>query len=327
MAILEVNEKWEEMVIRNTSANGLTGTRVFQVVSDTYTESPYTVMAAPSVPPLGDLFPGTTDVYCVSQSPARTADSREVWYVTCDYSATLTQDERNRNQHKNPLLRKASIFWKSQKTMRPYRKLKMSHFYKNYDATIDDWLNTNDEVRSASNCISDPYEPILEYPVTEWVAVIEKNVDKIPTWFITMEDAVNNADLTLDFYGTPVVVPKGCAKVGNIAMPKAMLENGTEYIKLQFEIATRHKRGLRPGESLAPSPWDDEIINAGTRKRANGKWSAIEIDGVAASMPVPLNLDGTPIAGVGGAPINESDIWWHLACPYPRKDFRVLPLT
>ena len=328
MAIISVGEKWENMTLSETAGDGFTATRTFQLISDIPDESPAVILQDNRVPQLGNLFPGTTQVFCTERSPSRTAASREEWMLNCAYKSLLSQEERDRTKEKDPLQRKATIEWTSQKVMRTYRMIKRSDYYQKYTASIEGTF----EPKSATNSAGDPFEPMLEYPATEYIAVIKKNVDRIPTWLLDYEDAVNNAPLPLNFYGTTITVPKGCAKLGAIAMPKSKQENGVEYVQLSFNIHTRQFRKLRDGETDAPEPFDDEILDAGMRWRTvpisdKSKWANVEMeDGSSPSLPVPFNGSGREIDASGDA-IPEDKMWWSLVAPYKRRDFSVLPLT
>lgn len=355
MAILSVNEVPEGKTIGETAAEGATGVRVYRVISDDQFESPAIVMNATGVPLLGDVYPGSFTVRCTDRTPSLQdpQNSRMVWLVTCSYKSILSQDERDRAEHPNPLDRKARIVWKSQKVMRTYRRaVKRSDYYRAYGTNLESTFS----MKSPTNSASDPFEPVLEYPATEWVAVISKNINTIPDWFLTYEDAVNDADFTIQFYGQTKTIKKGCAKLGAIALPTAKQENGTEYVQLSFEIIVRSPRELRSfddltldDETVAPEPFDDEIIDAGLRRRIVagdvgqaldpslpatgtnvitalmvGLWMNItDAQGYGVTLPVPFDGYGKPI-GTPGFAIAEDKLVYSLVAPYKRKDFGVL---
>jgi hypothetical protein len=338
MAIMCVRELFEEMTISETASDGATATRVFLVISDIIDESPAVVMNAVgpgvpnvcecgenfglnniAIPALGATFPGTFTVYCTERSPQRVSGSRKAWHVTCGYKSILSKEERDRGT--TPLMRKPSIFWKSQKVMRLFRgKIKRSDYYQNYSAAI---VEPTFNMKSPTNSASDPFEPILEYPATEWVAVVSKNLASIPTWIVDYEDSVNNASFTIDFYGTALTVPKGCAKLGSISLPVSKQENGIDYVAMSFEIVLRSKRDLHGTETEAPEPWDVEVLDTGTRKRNGTKWENIkDVNEESVTTPVPMNGLGVEI-GVPGIAIPESSLTYSLIAPYKRKDFSV----
>lgn len=333
MAIIAVTELWDAMTVTETAADGHTATRKFQVISDIPDESPGVVLLDNRLPVIGSNFPGAITVRCTERTPSRIGESREVWEVTCSYKSILSQDERQRIESPNPLDRAATIEWSSQKVMKAFRRVKRSGYYQNYFALLE----SNFEVESACNSASDPFEPVLEYHCTEWIATIKKNVDRIPSWFLEYEDAVNDDDFVLNFYGQELTIPKGCAKLGAISMPKSKQENGTEFIQLSFQIVTRQKRPMRNGETEAPEPWDDEILDTGLRTYEiiadDGQpiwgWKNVEDThtGGSITLPVPFNGEGKPIDRGADDRIEESELWWSLVAPYKRRDFSVLPIT
>lgn len=337
MTILCVRELYEEMTISESAADGATGTRVFLVVSDVVDESPALVMNAVGpgvdndckcgenfgdndieIPAMGSTFPGTFTVYCTERSPQRVSGSRKAWHVTCNYKSILSKEERDRTT--TPLDREPHIFWKSQKVMKLFRgKIKRSDYYQDYSTSIESTFN----MKSPTNSASDPFEPILEYPATEWIAVVSKNLSAIPTWVLDYEDAVNDADFDITFYGETITVPKGCAKLGSISLPVSKKENGVEYVAMSFEIVIRSKREPHAGETEAPEPWDVEVLDTGTRKRKGSKWENIkDYVGESVSTPVPLDGKGEEI-GEPGIAIPEDKLTYSLMAPYKRKDFSI----
>lgn len=332
MAIISIEEQWTEMTVSETASNGYSGTRKFIVVCDTPNESPSAILADTRLPQLGSLFPGSNVVYLTERTPSRIGESREVWYVNLSYTSILSQEQRDRVQHKDPLQRAASIEWISEQRMRTYRRILASKtYYTNYTPLAP----SDFEMQAAANSATDPYEPVLEQQEDTWTAVIKKNVDKIPVWFLTYANSVNNADLTLNFYGSPLVIPKGCAKLGKISMPRAKQENGVEYVQLSFAIATRPFRERRAAESAAPEPWDEEILDQGMRTYEDADdgttakaWKNVDdINGNGVTLPVPFNGAGGPIGTPGDGRIEERDLKWRLWRPCVRKDFSVLPIT
>lgn len=344
MAILTVTGPLgDSMTISESLSDGATASLMYRVVSDTRNESPAVVMNAVGVPILGEPFPGTLFVIMHEKSPTRQASdaSNKVWLVTCNYKSITSQEERDRMDKEDPLERKSNIFWKSREVMKCYRaQIKRSDYYKAYTSAIESTF----VMRSATNSASDFFEPILEYQFTEWIAVFSKNVATIPDWFLTYQNAVNDADFTIDFYGVQKTIKKGCAKLGAISLPKAKKENGKEYVQLSFEINIKTPRALRAGESVAPEPWDDELVDMGMRRRVVqedidtpdplidppltaamiGQWmNILDSQGIGVTLPVPFDHLGKPVKTPGIA-IEESELWYSLVAPYPRKSFTTL---
>lgn len=344
MAILTVTGPLgDSMTISESLSDGATASLMYRVVSDTRNESPAVVMNAFGIPALGEPFPGTLFVIMTEKSPSRQASdaSDTVWLVTCNYKSITSQEERDRKDHPDPLDRKSNIFWKSREVMKCYRaNVKRSDYYKAYTSAIESTF----VMRSATNSASDFFEPVLEYQFTEWIAVVSKNVATIPDWFLSYQNAVNDADFTIDFYGAQKTIKKGCAKLGAISLPKAKKENGTEYVQLSFEINVRTPRDLRASESVAPEPWDDELVDMGMRRRVVqddidtpdplidpplkaamiGQWmNILDANKIGVTLPVPFDHLGKPI-GTPGIAIEETELWYSLVAPYPRKSFSLL---
>jgi len=351
MAILSVTGPLgDSMTISESLSDGATASLMYRVVSDTRNESPAVVMNATGVPNLGEPFPGTLFVIMTEKSPSRQASdaSDTVWLVTCNYKSITSQEERDRKDNPDPLDRKANIFWKSREVMKCYRaSVKRSMYYRSYGTSVEASFN----MKSATNSASDFFEPVLEYQFTEWIAVVSKNVATIPDWFLTYQNAVNDADFTIDFYGQQKTIKKGCAKLGAISLPKAKKENGKEYVQLSFEINVRTPRALRSfpsdsslDETHAPEPWDDEILDMGMRRRVVqadidvpdpkiipaittadiGKWmNILDVERVGVTLPVPFDGLGKPISTPGLA-IAEEKLVYSLVAPYPRKSFSLL---
>ena len=339
MAILTVTEHWRDRSLSDTLSDGLTAARLFQVITDDPATSEATILAHDDIPQLGEYFPGSDSTKCYQRAVRREPEQRIEFWVSCDYKSKFDQQEKEAEEAPNPLDRKACITWRSQKVMKPLRMVKRSDYYSLYNISLEDTFKPRPDANSAG----DFHEPTYEAPHTEWIAVITKNVASVPEWFLTYEDAVNDADFVLDFYGQRRTIKKGCGKLGAIQMPRSKTENGQEYVQLSFEIATRTPRDLREGEEHAPEPWDDEIPDQGMRVLISSSrpvdpdnptetevtkiWTNIlDTNDVAISTPVPFNGRGTPV-GTDGEPIPETSLKWSLYAPYPRKDFSILPLT
>lgn len=332
MAILSVDEHWKDRRIVESLDSGNSGTRLFHVITDDPTTSEAAILQHVSIPALGSLFPGTYNIKCHQRSISREPEQRIEFWVVCDYKSLLSRDEEERSQHPNPLDRAATIEIETRKVMRAYRRVKKSDFYKVYTTAIENTF----EMRAAANSATDPYEPIYEAPAIERVILVKKNLPFFPLWFLEYEDAVNSDEFTLTAYGQPVVIPRGCGKVGEIRIPKAKQENGTEYVQLSYQIVVRQFRELRTGETDAPEPWDDEILDAGMREYVpqdgsyeTWAWRNVTDDnGNGVVLPVPFNGGGRPITAGADDKIAEDELWWSLVAPYRRKPFTgVLPIT
>jgi hypothetical protein len=328
MTVISYTEDWKARESEQSLQDGVTGTRFFNVYSDTANETEATIYSALPVI-LGDTFPGTLTSQCVSQRAARLTDDRTVWTVTCQYKSVLNQIEQSRIDHPNPLDRTARITWGSRTVMTSVTRMQQGRTadgyfaYQNFDPAD---VTFDGKPYSVANCASDPFDPALEVPVTQWIASITKNVTNPPAWFMTYNNAVNNADVTLD----GLTLKKGCGKLEDIRLSERMKENGYQYRNMMFNIICAPPRELRTGETTAPEPWDIEVLNEGMRyitSGSGGDWRNFkDITGVAVNKPIPLDHLGQPI-DPSGNPIPEASLYWCLFRPFVRKDFSVLPLT
>ena len=322
------SEDWKQRDSEESLQDGITGTRVFNVYSDTEMEPEGNVYGEiNSYVALGAPFPGTINAQCVSRRAARNPDDRKTWTVTCSYKSVLNQIEQSRIDYPNPLDRVAKITWSARTVMTAVTRMQRAESsigvkaYQVFDPAV---MLFDGTPYSVANTARDPFDPPLEVPVTEWIATLTKNITAAPSWFGTYENAVNDADFTLD----GLAITKGCGKLEGIKLSEKMKENGTVYRQLSFNVIVRPFRPLRDSEDDAPEPWDIEVLNEGMRTfgAVSGWKNILDTNGNPVSKPVPLDSNGNPIS-VSGAPIPENTLTWMLFRPFNRKDFSVLPLT
>lgn len=322
MTIQIFTEHWKERSLTSTSTRGTQGNRIYQCVSDDPSENEITILSYAGCPQLGDVFPGTNDCYCVSRSVRRGDSNRVEFWVTCAYESQISQATQNQIDEPNPIYRSAIVEWSPRRSSMVRRRVKRSDCYNTYSAAIEGTFS----MRLDANSAGDPYEPLMDIPVTEWVATVSKNVETIPTWITDYQDSVNSVAFSLDFYGTTVTIEKGRACLDGLVMPLQMTENGITYVRLQMQIAIKPYRDLRSGETIAPEPWDIERLDAGMRTRSNSKWKAITgDDGLPITHPIPFNGSGAAVSTSGSA-IAETDLKYYLVAPNKRRDFNNLPL-
>lgn len=312
--------------------DGHTGTRVFNIYCDQPEIVPNILPSVVAACPvgLGGLFPGSLISQCVTRTPALLDETLSAFTVTCQYKSILNQIEQSRIDYPNPLDRTVRINWSARTVMTAVTRLQKamngsSVAYKLFDPAV--WT-FDGKPYSAANSASDPFDPPIEVPTTEWIVSVTKNVTVPPTWALTYENAVNDADFTLD----GLTVPKGCAKLEGIRIGEVQREGGIAFRQLTFSVVLRAARELRTGESKAPEPWDVEVLDEGMRTFepgvfSGGKWKNIkDSSGQGVGKPVHLNGSGVPI-DPDGNPIPESSLYWILFRPFKRKDFSVLPLV
>lgn len=324
MTITSVTEDPWELDAEESLQDGITGVRVFNIYSDRMDEDFGTVLAACPVV-LGDAFPGTLTSKCVSRKPKRASrDDYSKFTVTCNYKSILNQAEQARIDTPNPLDRAAKVTWTSRTVMEAKNRLQLATASSGLELaykTFSSDFTFDGTPYLTANTARDPFDPPIEVPTNEWIAVITKNVTEPPEWLETYENTVNDSDV----YVGRRLVKKGCGRVGDIRIGENMQENGIVYCQVQVSIMTKKPRAARSGESVVPEPWDIEVLNEGMRTFGAAKWKNIQDqNGQAVSKPVPLDATGLPIS-VTGEPIAESDLYWMLFRDCERKSFLSLP--
>lgn len=316
-------DRWERRA-QESLQDGITGTRVFKLYSDSMSEDEGTVLAACPVS-IGDSFPGTLTCRCVSRTPELASkDDFSQFKVVCEYKSILNQTEQARVDQPNPLDRSAKVQWSSRTVMKAKNRLQLaddgSGLVFAYKTFTSAWT-FDGKPYLVANTARDPFDPPIEVPTTEWIATITKNVTEPPEWLETYENTVNDANI----YVGRRLVKKGCGKMCDLRIGENMQENGTVFCQVQFSIVTAKPRPARTGETVVPEPWDIEVLNEGMRTFGATKWkNIVDQNGQAVSKPVPLDDTGLPIS-TSGAPIAEDDLYWMLFRDCERKNFLTLP--
>jgi hypothetical protein len=327
MTILSTTEDWATRDSEESLFDGIVGTRVFDMESDTPVELESVVYAACPVV-LGESFPGTLTSQCYSRKATRYSDTRTRWRVACSYKSLLNQTEQDRIDNPVPTNRPARITWASRTVMTAVTRMQRAQsasgelayrLFNRSEHTFDG------EVYSVANTAGDPFDPAMEVPVTQWIATVSKNVPVVPSWVLNgYDNSVNDADVTID----GLTLLRGCGKLEGIAIGESLKENGYVYRQLSFSIICAPFRPKRTRETDAPEPWDIEVLNEGMREpdSSSGWRNITDSSDQSVAKPVPLDLDGMSL-DPSGAPIPETDLYWCLFRPFLRKDWSVLPLT
>ena len=331
-------------------AEGTVGLRTFEIVTSTPADGEPEVIAGLgssgyAVTPFS-LWPGSTHVYCVKITPTRELRDRTTWYVTADYKTVFNIIELQRATEDDPTARPTTSSGQSRTIMMPVRRCLRTNFYKTWSEAGP---GATFSLKQAANSASDPLDPPIEIPVTEWDFSFSKNVAALPTWVtdssLNYMNGVNNADQSVVVGGATRTIPKGFGKISNVGFGETQQENGIEYIPLHWNVTLREPRQLASGESTAPGPWDVERLDEGMRTIANPSssssgaiWTNIRDSSgkQTISLPVPFNGSGQPLAPSSGAsssgilssPIPEANLYWACYRPFgPRVDYSVIPWT
>lgn len=332
-------------------SDGTVGKRTFQIVTNDPTDGEAVAIAglAASVYAVApfSLWPGTTSVYCVKIAPKRGHKDRTTWTVTADYKSILNIIDLQRATEEDPTARPATSSGQSRTIMVPVRRCLRSNFYTNWNEST---LGNTFSLRQAANSASDPLDPPIEVPVTEWEFSFTKNVATLPTWItdrsLGYANGVNDADQTITVGGVTGTLPKGCAKLSNVGFGETQQENGIEFIPIHWNVTLKDPRPLASGESSAPGPWDVERLDEGMRTLSGGSSSSTSGAGIwtnirdssgrqTISLPVPFNGSGLPLApstdlssssGIVSSPIPEASLVWACYRPYgARVNFGAIP--
>jgi len=192
---------------------------------------------------------------------------------------------------------------------------------------------------TAANSASDPLDPPVEIPSTEWELHCQKHVSSLPGWFLdpTYQNGVNSNNQSLTIQGTSYVIPAGYGKLSNLQFSDLKQENDIDFITISWNTTIRNPRQAFTGESNVPSPWDVERLDAGMRTRVkmgaggagSSKWQSI-LDSTgshAVTTPVPFDGSGQPILDDGSG-IPESSLYKFCYRPNgPQVDFSIMPWT
>lgn len=313
---------------KRTLSEGDTGKRTFYVETNSASHTEADIIVADdgtrSIPAALSLFPGSSTAQLVSFDPYRLDNNPTKWIVVCEYKSLLNQNELERAAHTNPTDRATAISGQSRTIMRPMRRLLRTVPYKLWSeagpgATWD--------TLAACNSANDSLDPPIEVAFTEWEIHCEKNVSSFPSWFHTHQNGVNNAAQNVTIMGSTHTFPKGCAKLGNFTFSPKQKENGTEFIRIGWNVTARYPRDLFDTETDVFGAWDEERLDEGLRTYDIGaeKWVNVrDKSGQSVQLPVPFDGAGSPIAT--SAAIAQSDLWWIAYRPFgARVDYSVIP--
>lgn len=329
---------------RVTLAEGTTCSRTFRVTVDNSSDTETSVFfgaqsASPSpLPAPLAFFPGSGSARAYQYNISRDKSSALVaaWLIVVDYKTIFNQQELDRNESADPTQRPAEISGQSRTVMRPVRRMLRTEAYQNYSPGL------SYSVRKAANSARDMLDPPLEVPVVEWELHWRKNVRSLPDWFGVgsgYENGVNASDQLVYIRGKAYTFKAGTAMIGNFSFSERKNENEIDFITIGWNVIVKQPRPLAPGESVAPSPWDIEILDAGMRTRklkrqTNGQsigvWENIRdfSNQMSVTSPVPFDGSGKPIQIPGTELIRESDLWFYLYRPHGNHvDFSVINWT
>lgn len=318
-------------------AEGIVAARAFVIQTDDPADNEdYIFFAGQSaspdpLPAPMDFYPGSSVCKYHQFVPSRRWKDRTNWYVVCSYKSIFGQLEIDRSNHEDPTARPVMISGVSRTIMVPVRFMLRTAAYKTYPTSPSFTMLT------AANSASDPLDPPVEMPSTEWELHCTKHVSSLPGWFLdpAYQNGVNNADQIVVIQGTGYVLPAGYAKLSNLQFSELKQENDIDFITISWNTTIRNPRQPFSGESTVPSPWDVERLDAGMRTRekigagggASTKWKNVldATQSQAITTPVPFDGSGQPLLDDGSG-IPEASLYKFCYRPNgPQVDYSVMP--
>ena len=145
----------------------------------------------------------------------------------------------------------------------------------------------------------------VEFPVTTLTVA-----GNVPTFdYSTIPEYVGTVNAS-DWHGFPARSCK-CEELS----ATSQYEQGVYYyeFRLVVHIANKYNKAA----DGTPLWWDEELLNAGTKQKLNGKWVPCQIHGVDTTEPMPLNANG----GMLDPPANPAEptnyVWLRYRPFYP----------
>jgi len=269
--------------------------RAFLVKTNNKYDDVVTAGQATNVPREGDKYPSDSGAWCRTITVDQFAGST-VWKVTCDYSSEFEITT-------NPLTDPAVITWSAEQFQRPTWLDRDGYAILNSAGRFFDTLPTVDDSR--------------------FVASVQKNVGVVPAWVANYQDAVNEAQFTVD----GITVAAELAKLNGLKIGNWQERSGVPYRSLSFDIHLRREGWdlsiLDQGKVRKGTPTPGSTLVGGAYEVPARDYPAIdEGTGTNSSEPVLLNGSGQQLKTPTPATAVFLDFGY-----YQLKDFNVLPLT
>ncbi len=280
--------------------------RVWQIITDDSTDTPYSLLADPQVPVYGNQHPEDATLTVRSRRIERQSGSFIEWRLTVEYSNEPINAEQQQNEAKqlepNPLARPAIIEWEgAPREIAIYRD-------RNGDAI--------------ANSVGDPFLADVVATVYDAVANVTKNVIQVPLWFLDYQGSVNESEFVID----GVTAETGSCRMGSFRLSSVQSENGVQFRTLSFQLHFRSRRDPVGSETVAPEAWILELLDQGLMYYAGGGEKKYIFDESTPPVPItaPVPLDGA--GGVLASPSPDTLVFLQFDI-HKRRDFNALPLT
>lgn len=268
--------------VYNRSASNQLGirtyTEVYKVETTQKTEGSYAVGSAFGIPAIADQHPDDSAAYCISIDPDNT-NPWKGWEVTCTYST-------ERIIGANPLNDEILLQWTSEI----------------YQEPVFTDVDGNAILNSAGDYFIDPAQM---RDSAHLIVKIMANVNAVPSWVLSYQNAVNNSAITIG----GLSIAERLAKVQSINISSVKRRNAFLYYEFEYEVHL-HRDG-----------WRSRPLDAGFRQLVGGELIQIrDNNGDEVTTPVPLNGSGQVIA----LPTPANAVYGNYKI-YPELDLTSLP--
>lgn len=270
------------------SVGNSTYTRAFRLLTTSTADDEYDVKAHLSLPSIGSVHPSHSDAYCVSKS-AVNDEPWTGWKVVCNYSTERTVHATDPEQDETLVSFTSEIF----------------------QEVVQKDYNNKAVLNSAGDLFQEP--PLRD--AARLIAHVKTNLLAVPTWILSYQNAINDADCTVG----GLTVAKWCAKMQNIAVSERKKRGATSYYELSYDIY------------INKDTWIFQPIDNGFRIKVPSedpdqdgklKTAVTTLDSLEPSIPVLLNGQGEVIEIVEPDGSNVEYLEFHI---YPELDFTALP--
>lgn len=259
-----------------------TYTEVHRLTTDSKTDSAYTIGSNPNLPLIGQSHSDDPLAWC-NQLDVQCTDGYAGWTVTATYSSEFELND-------NPLNEPARVRFDGEK----------------YQVVADQDQDGAAILNSAGDYF---YDPAVMRDKTGLTISISKNLYTVPSYVLSLPDAVNSSTFTI----RGVSFSARQAKVDRVSISDTLERNGISFITLNIDIQCRAET------------WDIQPLQAGYTYLKDGVpvRATNEGDGSFCTVPVLLNSAGEKIEN----PLPSQAEYGSFRV-YPEIDFNTyLPLT
>lgn len=280
------------------TANTVTVTRVYKVITSAFTDTEYDVLTYSSAPAIGDTYPDNSFLRVKSVRAQQAAATPSLWMVTVEYSTSVPEN-------------KDEVF--ADPTDRP-PKVSIRGIRQSYPAkVIPDYFNRIGGGNIVmENSAGVPYDPPVMRESTDMAIVVVQNFRSFhPKQLVGYPGAVNS-----EVWET---FDKGQCRIVSLDYDR-VTENGRTFWHRTIEIHVREKTDDYSWDSIYP--WQELRENVGIQQLdTNGEYvePIYSSDGLQLFEQVHLDGDGRYIKYNVDPTFKRLDL-------YPKKNFADLSI-